>query len=195
MIKWGLFLCAFIFIFAQTALAETMPFSDTVDWAIQSKDGRTAVKIFAPTSFTYQHSILFDPQALEITDATLTLSHYGNKYTKEAWLLFNDNSVQIGVLTNSDNVWVDQEFILDESLWDTIFGPNWVLELMLIEGSGDDNRDNIYLDKSVLDGNYVLDSPVVTGAPAHTPEPCTMLLLGAGIVGYAGTRIRKRFKK
>ena len=33
------------------------------------------------------------------------------------------------------------------------------------------------------------------GDVAPIPEPTTMLLLGSGIVGFAGTRIRKRFKK
>jgi len=53
----------------------------------------------------------------------------------------------------------------------------------------------------------VKDEPDVTGLPIFggdfggtytvraVPEPCTMLLLGTGIVGFAGTRIRKKFRK
>jgi len=34
-----------------------------------------------------------------------------------------------------------------------------------------------------------------SGGASPVPEPCTMLLLGSGLVGFAGTRIRKRFNK
>jgi len=33
------------------------------------------------------------------------------------------------------------------------------------------------------------------GSASPVPEPCTMLLLGTGLVGFAGVGLKKKFKK
>jgi hypothetical protein len=193
--KWSVFLCTTIFLLGPVAIANALPFSQTFDWDEETKDGRTATKVFDNgTPVTYQHDVLFNPPAQSITSAALTLSHYGNEYPdKEAWILFEDenSAVQIGLLENSDGVWKDQTFTLAPSLYSDILGLNWILELRLAEGSGDNNTDNIYLDKSVLSGTY---EPVADRGSDPVPEPATMLLLGSGLVGLAALG-KKKFRR
>jgi len=65
--------------------------------------------------------------------------------------------------------------------------------------SGEQNGYHIVYDfgngLAVTDGFYVAYAPFcandVMGGGAPVPEPATMLLFGAGIIGLAGSRIRR----
>lgn len=160
-------------------------FTDTVDFYLTgTDDGRTYEEIGIVSSFfefPYTHVIDFDPAALSITSATLTLTHKGNSANSgEAWLIYGGGNFLLGELMNS-SIWLDQEFVLPANLLSTISGDTWTLAIKLNETTT--GMDKLWIDKSVVNGDY---------APVAIPS--ALLLFGSGLLGLVGID-RKRLRK
>jgi len=168
-------------------------FTDIVDFSGSGTDGtRTYFELSGSGSpefvYPYSHEIDFAPPAQSINSATLTISHKGNSANSgEAWFITGTGPVFLGALANSTagGAWVDQAFDLS-NLLGSISGDTWTLELILHENTT--GTDKLWIDKSVLTGDYTASS-----SSAPVPEPASMLLFGSGLLAYAG--LRKRFKK
>lgn len=183
--------CLGMMVFGMMGVANALPYSDTVDWNDFTYFGRTAkliddTNLGDPYPFVYTHNVTFDPPAASIDSASITLSHRGNVTFGglEAWLLSTAGNVQLGLLDASGGRWVDQVFELSSSVYSAISGGSWSLGLRLTEDTG--GWDTIYLDRSVLQGEY-------TAAAAAVPEPSIMILLGSALVGLGlfGRKLRK----
>jgi len=163
-----------------------LSFSNTVDfYGSGTNDGRTYYKLNDGNTgnfvYTYSHDVTFSPFVARITSAEIILSHKKNSDTPgEVWLISGGTDTYIGQLNWSENSWVDQSFSVPEPLFGVISGGSWSLEVRLTEETT--GTDKIWLDKSVLSGEYI---PV--------PIPSAMLLLGSGLVGLVV--IRRRIKK
>jgi hypothetical protein len=105
------------------------------------------------------------------------LSHHNNSNNSgEVWFLEGANKTRIGTLADSKgNGWVDQVFLLPESLYSAIYGGSWSLQLVLKETTT--GTDKLWVDQSVLSGTYVA-----------TPIPAAAWLLGSGLLGLVGVR-------
>ncbi len=183
------------FLMVGVVSAEAITFTNTYDFSGETKNGRDALQIGDNSSyftFSFTHNVLFSPPADSITSAKIVLSHLDNSNTSgEMWFLDGDTSTQIGILAASNGSWNDQTFTLPSSLFSSISGGSWALELILRESTG--GNDRLWIDKSVLSGEYnpVTDPPPNPNVNA-VPEPSTVILLGAGMVAIAGLRARKK---
>ncbi len=144
--------------------ANAAPIYDIVDWdkngdGENDKGGRTAIKVTAENEpFTISHNVSFASGDVTINDLTLTLSHRNNKENnQEAWLVSDSDEVSLGELERSKGKWVDQEFILSASLYEGIFNGSWSIEFRLSEGTNG-NGEGMWIDSSILSGNYDMDS-------------------------------------
>ncbi len=180
--KLLVFLFVTLLVFGVAGGANALPFSNIVDWDDCVKRDRTAIRMFDnPGLFTITHNVFFGPNPVSITDLTLTISHLGNKANGgEVWLVSDSGEFFVGQLEQSRRKWVDQEFSLPSSLYEGIISGVWSIEFNLSERTR--GKDNIWIDKTMLSGNY-----------QSIPEPATMLLFGAGLAGLA--IFRKKSKK
>jgi hypothetical protein len=183
----------FLLVFGMVGMASALPFSDTIDFVEDVWHDGTTYKIIDDTNigdpypFFYTHQVDFDPLAASIDSASLSIRHFGNSDRWfETWIVDDTgSSLWIGDLSRSETSWVTDTFILPESFYNTVSGASWEIQFRFTEGtSGWLDWDFLRLDESILAGEY---SPV--------PEPATMFLLGAGILGLAGAGRKKFFKK
>jgi hypothetical protein len=207
--KLSMIFLGLILVLVTSGMASALPFSNTVDFNQYTYDGVTYDRIndtgntTPPGSpgydfaFSYSHTATFNPAAASITDATLTLRHFGNSANStELWFLWNDSASIISNLSYSAEtyttgpwynqtthwVWVTETFTLPSSLFAGVNGSSWTIAFRLDENtSGEDEYFRV--DFSTLSGNY---TPV--------PEPVSMLLFGTGLIGIGGYA-RRRFKK
>jgi hypothetical protein len=191
------FFIGMVMVFGIGGMASATPFTDTEDFSGDGNfGGRTYNQISDTENFSYTHNITFSPPAELITLATLTISHAGNNsegwFANEVWFITDQGETKLADLSDSYNLiqgnyWVDQAFTLPPSLYSAISGGSWSITFKLKENTG--GTDYLYLDKSVLSGQY---TPSEQTSPV--PEPATMLLLGSGLIGLAGFA-RRKFKK
>ena len=178
-------------------------FSSLVDFSGSgtTTDGRTYLELSGKGTlstlgiytYSYTHDVTFDPAALSIESAALTLTHKGNSdnLIGELWLLgatsTGTSSFYVGKLSNSThcNDWVDDVFTLPGSIYSEITGSSWTLMLVLAELTP--GTDKLLIDQSVLSGTYTPQSS--TQPPV--PIPAAVWLFGTGLVGLVG--IRRRF--
>ncbi len=168
----------FILIFGMIGSASAISFTDTVDLD-KSLSGS---KIF---SWTHNTPADFSVPPDTVNSATLKI---------------------FGYLVNGNNkVYVETEFVgnLDKGIWSysdydisNIFTPTWNKDSFDVTLKSDEYiklfcftiPDCYYLDKSIFCLDYENGS-------APVPEPSTMLLLGAGLLGVIGYNRRKASKK
>jgi hypothetical protein len=180
-----LFLLCFMFLASVSARAQNFT-SEIQDWnettSDELNDGVGCILLDDGMSssyeFPYTLTVDFNPPADSITYAELHLVHSGNTNTNgEMWVIKDGvTKVTIGSLSKSNEVWVDQKFILSSDLYSSIEGNTWTLGLTLSEGTR--GRDKIYLDKSYLQGTY------------NTPLPASIFLLAPGVLGLIGLRMK-----
>jgi len=130
----------------------------------------------------------FDPAAVGINWAELTVTHWGNISTKrrpELWIVSQQaTNTLIGQLSPGCLCsWTTDTFSLSDGVISEMMSHNpWQLALILSEETG--GLDLLKLDEASVYGDY---QPV--------PEPTTVMLLGTGLVGFAVPRLRKKVKK
>lgn len=166
-------------------ICHALSYTNTVNFDDTGTDeGRTYSEIGDVSSlftFEYSHFFDFDPAALNITSATLTLSHKGNSANPgEAWLISGEGNILLGELLNS-SIWVDQAFPLSSDLFSRFSEDTWELALILKENTT--GMDKLWIDKSVVTVNY---------APVSIPS--ALVLFGSGLLGLVGIG-RKRLRK
>jgi hypothetical protein len=169
---------------------------DTVDFDHTTYNGRTCTKVSDITAALqpYFHTFTL-PIGSILTDAALTITHYGNTNNNaELWLVNAGgllDTIRVGQLGTSSSGWVDQVLNLNTDVLSRMNSIDlwngtalWNLEVKLCETTEDSiwRPDTVYLDKSVLSGT-VNTSPV--------PEPASMLLFGSGFMGLLGFGYRK----
>lgn len=158
-------------------------------------DMRNFDELVIEDSYSYTHQLtgLMSPPYI-LQDATLSFRHNGNSDNPgEVWFSYADagSDFFIGQLTESSgSTWTIDTWTLSHDVLDLMDnGTPWSLTINLYDNTT--GTDKLKIDYSILAGNYYFDPAEPN--PAPTPEPATILLMGAGLLGFAA--FRRKFKR
>lgn len=179
-------------------------FSSTIDWDSPKPGAGTYPYLEIEDSFSYQFILTgLNSSDYDLLDAKLELMHHGNSNTPgEVWFSYGENGITdilIGQLSGSSGSnWVSDTW---QFTWQSspeilnLMESNdpWRIIVNLVENTT--GTDKLKIDYSTLSGNYngITQPEPPTPPTQPVPEPSTLFLFGAGLVGVG--LLRKRFKR
>jgi len=187
-----------IFLLSGIDSAHAIPFTSIVDWNDHTDNTGVGYKVITDPigdnsnyAFTYTHSLNLVPAGEKLNNAELQITHKNNLninlFGLEVWFADADSNTLIGRLGNSQlliwGYWRTDSFTLSPAILQEIQSNSpWALTVKLREGTS--GSESIWLDKSVLSGDYT---------PA--PEPASIMLVGLGLAGFLARRKQKLFRQ
>ena len=184
---------------------KALSFSDPIDFTGKTQNGITYLQI--DTAYNYTHTLTGLSSSLyNLTDAQLSLTHWGNGFdSTEIWFSYSDGNILIGQLSPSNvkiagvEQWKTDLWNLSSGVLTEMEGTDpWSLVVKLMETTPHPSTEHLWLDESILTGNYVEIAAGgggdIGGGGQQIPEPGTILLLGSGLLSiafYGGKRFRK----
>lgn len=165
------------------AHASVIEFSNSITSTWNIDDAKTT-----PYSYTVHQYMDFSPPIHDIIDAKLTLNYSGvnnsNGPNSEAWIVdvSSGTKYNLGQLSGTGNSFSAN---IPSGIFSSIAGSTWLLEIIFTENTP--GTDKFQLLSSTVSGHYNAVDPVAT------PEPGTMILMGAGMIGTTlmGRRMRR----
>jgi hypothetical protein len=182
--KLTVFLCSLMLVFSVAGYASAVSFS------VEHNYGDMTITESFSDTFYFPN---VDPAAELITDASISITHRGNVsgiIDREVWIASDGINTRIGRLSSSSS-WTTDSFGLSSSVIDEIMDHTlWRLVINLNETTWDPIvPDQLTLRTAIFAGNYNESSA------APVPEPSTILLMGAGLLGLVAVGRRKFNRK
>jgi hypothetical protein len=176
------------------------PFSQTIDFYSLDNQGQPIGYLEIQDSFSYEFLLTgLTSQQYTLTNASLSLRHYGNSNTDDGEVWFSDtdtnNAAYIGRLSNSNTGqnWVTDTWTLSTAVLSLMKSKDpWELTIYLYDNTN--GADKIKIDYSILSGNYDDTGNGSSGGGNAVPEPSCIFLLGTGLLGVA-VALRRKLKK
>jgi len=184
-------------------IANAIPFTSTIDYSTDDENFIIIDDLNSTASVgLYTHTVTFDLEADSEARATLILS-FAKTNANETWEIYEVINKEAGVLGNkpigvldksqNTNEQLTQEFDLSDlsSFKSAASGSSWTFSFTFLETTN--GSDSFSLARSEI-SVYTVD-PIIRAESLPVPEPGTIILLSAGLIGMVVLNRHKFTKK